>query len=102
MVKLNVAKDYETIGYIKLDERKTPIAFKAKVEELLEEGCAKTEEEARGMVMQMEIELEVYYEKGHGLFAVESEAVESTLDIYSPYTGKACERPDNDNEEEDK
>ena len=40
----------------------------------------------------MEIELEIYYEKGTGLFAVESEAVESGT-IYSPYTGELCEEP---------
>lgn len=38
----------------------------------------------------MEIELEIYYEKGTGLFAVESEAVESGT-IYSPYTAEVCE-----------
>jgi hypothetical protein len=40
----------------------------------------------------MEIELEIYYEKGTGLFAVESETVESGT-IYSPYTGELCEEP---------
>jgi hypothetical protein len=38
----------------------------------------------------MEFELEIYYEKGTGLFAVESEAVESGT-IYSPYTAELCE-----------
>lgn len=98
MVKLNKAEEYEAISSVRLTEDKTPRAFKAKVEELLESGCAKTEEEARGMVYQMEIELEIYYEKGFGLFAVESDAVESNYDIYSPYSGKVCERPDEDKE----
>ena len=40
----------------------------------------------------MEIELEVYYEVGYGLFAVEADAVESA-DIYSPYSGELCEEP---------
>jgi hypothetical protein len=42
------------------------------------------------IVNDMEFELELYYEKGTGLFAVESEAVESGT-IYSPYTAELCE-----------
>ena len=42
-------------------------------------------EEAESVIKDMEIELEIYYEKGYGLFAVESEAVESGT-IYSPYS----------------
>lgn len=40
----------------------------------------------------MEIELEVYYEKGYGLFAVDSEAVTAGT-IHSPYTGELCIEP---------
>ena len=90
MVKLNNSDEYEALDTIKLTKEKFPKAFKAKVEELLEEGVCKTEEEAEKIVNDMEFELEIYYEKGTGLFAVESEAVESGT-IYSPYSRELCE-----------
>ena len=90
MVKLNNSDEYESIGAIKLSKEKFPKAFAAKVEELLEEGVCSTEEEAETLVKDMEFELEIYYEKGTGLFAVESAAVESGT-IYSPYTAELCE-----------
>ena len=89
-VKLNGGDTYESIGKITLTKEKYPIAFNAKVEELLEEGVETNREEAERLVSGMEIELEIYYEKGTGLFAVESEAVESGT-IYSPYTAELCE-----------
>ena len=49
-------------------------------------------EEAEKVVSSYPIEIELYYEKGLGLFAVESGAVESHYEIYSPYTGELCER----------
>lgn len=93
MVKLNNSDEYESIGLIKLTKENFPKAFKAKVEELLEEGVCETEEEAENIVKDIDFELEVYYEKGTGLFAVECEAVESST-IYSPYTAELCENPD--------
>lgn len=89
MVQLNNSDTYEHLCNVKLTKDKFPIAFKNKVEELVEE-CGVSEEEAEKMVSEMEIELEVYYEKGYGLFAIESEAVESGT-IYSPYSGELCE-----------
>ena len=80
---LNHGDSYESIGVFTLTKDKFPIAFGNKVEELMEQGC--TREEAEKLVGEMEIELEIYYEKGTGLFAVESEAVECTP-IFSPYT----------------
>ena len=41
----------------------------------------------------MEIELEIYYEKGYGLFAVDSEAVNSGT-VFSPYSGEEGEAAD--------
>ena len=73
-----------------MSKERFPKAFAAKVEELLEEGVCSTEEEAESVVEDMEFELEIYYEKGTGLFAVESDAVESGT-IYSPYTAELCE-----------
>ena len=89
-VKLNNSDNYESIGSIKLSKDKFPIAFQNKVDELIEEGVCSTTEEAEKIVSEMEIELEIYYEKGTGLFAVDSEAVESGT-IYSPYTAELCE-----------
>jgi hypothetical protein len=83
--RLNNSDDYESIGVIKLSKDKFPIAFNEKVDELLEEGVVATREEAEYLVNDMEIELEIYYERGTGLFAVECEAVDSGI-IYSPYT----------------
>ena len=73
-----------------MSKEKFPKAYKAKVEELIEEGVCATEAEAEKLVDDMAFELEIYYEKGTGLFAVESEAVESGT-IYSPYTAELCE-----------
>lgn len=92
-VKLNNSDNYESIGAIILTKEKFPIAFNAKVEELLEEGVETSREEAERLVSQMEFELELYYDKGSGLFAVESEAVESGT-IYSPYTADLCVQAD--------
>jgi hypothetical protein len=90
MVKLNSAEEMEMIGKIRLTKDKFPIAFNNKVEELLEEGVCNTKEEAEKIVNDIIFELEIYYEKGHGLFAVECEAVESGT-IYSPYSRDMCE-----------
>ena len=94
-VKLNNSDEYESLGAFKLDKEHFPKAYQAKVEELIEEGVCKTEEEADEIMKDVVFELEVYYEKGTGLFAVESEAVESGT-IYSPYTAELCEDADYD------
>jgi hypothetical protein len=75
-----------------LTKDKYPVAFENKVQELMEE-CKLTREEAEESVSKMEIELEIYYEKGYGLFAVESGAVDSGT-IYSPYSGELSEAPE--------
>ena len=92
-VKLNNSDEYESLPKIKLSKEKYPKAFNAKVEELLEENVCGTVEEAEQLVSNMVFELEIYYEKGTGLFAVESAAVESGT-IYSPYTAELCEDAD--------
>lgn len=91
-VKLNNSDTYEHLCSVELTKDKFPIAYENKVQELIEEGCADSREEAEAQIKDMKIELEIYYEKGTGLFAVESEAVESGT-IYSPYTGELCEEP---------
>lgn len=67
-----------------LDEVKTPVAFKRKLNELIGQG--NSESDARRFLKQP-IELELIYEPDHGLFAVESEAISSSLGLRSPYSG---------------
>lgn len=94
-VKLNNAENYESIGTIKITKDRFPIAYENKVEELVSEGL--TREEAEEIADGMEVELELYYDKGTGFFAVESDAVDCcSVDIFSPYTGELCERPEDD------
>ena len=91
-VKLNNSNDYEPIKIV-LTKDKYPIAYNNKVEELVEEGLYKTKEECEINNPTFEIECELYYEKGCGLFAVEEGAVESGT-IYSPYSGDMAENYD--------
>lgn len=92
-VKLNNADNYEHLCNVVLSKEKFPIAYENKVQELLEEGVVNSREEAEALIKDMKIELELYYEKGCGLFAVESEACECGT-IYSPYTGEVCDGSD--------
>lgn len=82
MVRLNSSDEYEYLCKVILTKEKLPIAFENKVQELIEE-CGLIREQAEESIENMEIELEVYYEKGYGLFAVNNEAVTSGT-IYSP------------------
>lgn len=84
----------EEVIDVRLSVAAYPKAYNTKVEELVEEGAFPTETEARSWLRQTPITLELIYEKGHGLFAVESEAVESG-GIVSPYTGKEIVTPEN-------
>lgn len=90
--KLNDSDNYEPIE-IWLSKDKTPIAFENKVQELLELEAFATREEAEDYVARYPIELELYYEKFYGLFAVESGAVENG-EVQSPYTGCFGEKCD--------
>ena len=92
MKKYN-AQEVETITVI-LSETKNPICFKNKMNELITQA-GMTETEARNYINTTEFELEIYYEENLGLFAVESEAVES-CEIFSPYTGEELEEADED------
>ena len=82
-------KNGEVIAF-RLSKELTPIAFNNKVEELLEEGACETREEAEKYVSSMAFDMEIYYQKGCGLFAVEQGAVESGT-VYSPYTADLYE-----------
>lgn len=87
MLKLNDSDNYEFLCNVTLTKEKFPICFENKVQELLEENLFDSREEAEKAVEKMSIELELYYHKGYGLFAVECEGVESGT-IYSPYSGE--------------
>lgn len=76
----------ETIK-VTLTPEKYPIAFERKVKELMGQGAFNTKEEAEKWVKSTPIVLELYYEIDAGLFAVESEALESSPEsICSPYS----------------
>jgi len=85
-MKKNDSEHYESVE-IALDPIKFPIAYAAKVNELIDCGFSKEEAEKEAL---RPIEMELYYENGLGLMLVESEAVESTP-IYSPYTKEQYE-----------
>lgn len=85
-MKQNSPENYEPIT-VYLTPGKTPIAYQNKVECLKKAGHS--EREAQKLALEP-IELEIYYEIGLGLFAVEPDAVESTT-IHSPYTGEELE-----------
>lgn len=82
-LRLNPAGEEETIT-VYLSEQATPIAWRAKMDELIENDM--TEAEARKWIANASFVMEMYYEKGRGLFLVESEACECTGLIHSPYT----------------
>ena len=91
-IKVNPAEEYESI-MITLDEKKYPIAHKMKLEELMEQGAFPSEEEAKEWINTTPIELEFYYEKHSGLFAVEAGAVEDIPHtLCSPYTKAEFEK----------
>lgn len=84
-IKMNDAYTYESVN-ITLSKENTPIAYQNKLDELMECGAFDTQDEAEKWLSEAHIELELYYEKGYGLFGVESEAIECT-EIHSPYSG---------------
>lgn len=87
-IQANSGVDYESI-MVRLTKKKYPIAFNAKVEELMESGAFDDRQKAEEWVENTPIELELYYDKHSGLFGVEAEAIEyGATDICSPYTGE--------------
>ena len=89
-LKINNGENYEHLCNVKLTENKFPIAFQHKVNELMEE-CGLSQEEAKAAVEDMEIELELYYQEGYGLFAVETDFCECAVEMFSPYNGECIE-----------
>lgn len=93
VLKLNKPENCEVIT-VRLDKRTTPIAFKNKVSCLMLSGLSREESEK---IASEPMELELYYEIGSGLMAVEPEAVEAGY-IYSPYSGELYENYENNEE----
>ena len=90
-IKANSAEKYEST-IIRLSKNRYPIAYQAKLEELVEQNCYDSIEKAESDNPYFDIELEMYYDKHHGLYAVESGAIESNAErICSPYTGEYME-----------
>ena len=89
-LKVNPAGKEETIDFY-LDENKHPIAFKAKLDELICSGLS--EDEAREFINGTPFCLEVYYSPYNGLFMVESEPLDC-ITPYDPYTGEEMENPE--------
>lgn len=87
-IKAYPINETETIE-VRLDRNKTPISFKHKVDELMEQGAFDTREDAEKWVEETPIVLEMIYEKHSGLFAVESESIESG--VFSPYSREEIE-----------
>lgn len=73
---------------IYLTPEKYPIAFKNKVDELVELGVYETRKDAEIELRKYPIQLDLIYEKHYGLFAVESEALDLCT---SPYSKKDIE-----------
>ena len=86
---INNCDNYESIG-VHLSEEDTPIAFGMRVKSLISSGLSS--EEAKKAAKEP-IELELYYDPDAGLFAVESDAVESGI-IYNPYTAELLQSED--------
>ena len=88
-MKANKVGQEETINVL-LTRNNFPIAFQNKLNELMEQGAFNNEEEATRWIESTPIVLEIMYEKNWGLFAVESEAIESNC-LMSPYSGEGIE-----------
>lgn len=83
-IKINDLDHIEVIE-VRLSREKTPITFKNKLEELMEEKAFDNEKEAIEWIEKTPFVMEMYYEKGHGLFLVESDTLDGA-GIASPYT----------------
>ena len=87
------AGEEETIDIL-LSEERFPRTREAKLEELLEHGAFDSRDEAERWLDQNPICVELIYEKGSGLFAVESEALSCPCCVISPYSGKDVITPE--------
>ena len=97
-IRMHNVDEYESI-LVRLDREHTPLAFNAKLHELMNCGAFDTEEEAIKWIEETPFEMEMYYEEGYGLFLVEAEAVEAG-GVFSPYSKKEIVEEDEINSEE--
>ena len=92
------AQEAETIDVL-LSPNRHPIAFERKVRCMMTSGLTRPEAEAHVLVTPLQ--LEIFYDVGQGLFALESEAIES-ITVFNPYTGDEVPKEDEEEEEEPK
>jgi hypothetical protein len=76
-----------------LSKEKTPFVYEMKKKDFMDSGLS--EQEAEKMLEITPIQLELVYSYEHGLWAIESEALES-INPFCPYTGTEIENPEND------
>lgn len=89
------SQQYESLN-VYLSEDKTPIAFARKLKELMDQKTFNSEEEAKKWIRETPFEMEFYYSMDQGLFLVESEAVDSDIPIFNPYSGEELEDSDDE------
>ncbi len=88
------AQEAETIDVL-LSPNRHPIAFERKVRCMMTSGLTRPEAEA--YVLVTPLQLEIFYDVGQGLFALESEAIES-ITVFNPYTGDEVPKEDEEGE----
>jgi len=86
----NSAKNAEIVR-ISLDRNKYPIAFENRVKSLMDSGLDRADSEKSA---SKPIVLEILYDPDCGLFALESEAIDSITEFFNPYTGESIEVED--------
>ena len=82
--ELTVHEEEGDFFKISLSEKETPQAFKRRVEELMLSGLS--EGEARHNAATTPVAMELFYDCGRGMFAIESEPL-LHIGIFNPYTG---------------
>jgi hypothetical protein len=93
--RLTIPSEYAETIDVFLSETAMPVAFDRKVRCLMNSGLSRRE--ARQAVRATPLTLEIFYDIDRGMFALESEAIES-IDVYNPYTGEIVPKEDDDNE----
>ena len=89
-VRCNTAENAEIVS-ISLYRNKYPIAFENRVKSLMDSGLNREHAEERA---SEPIVLEILYDPDCGLFALESEAIDSITEFFNPYTGESIEVED--------
>ena len=83
MIKLG---KYENTVEVTLTKNGTPLLFKEKVDELMEQGAFPSRKEAEEWLETTPIVLCLVYQKHSGLYAVEDDALDSTVSPYDART----------------